>query len=221
MVKKKCSFKTKNVFQHPTKYDDNGLSLNKRSSRKLNGLHVNNKNDSDKKLKITKNNNLQKGNLYILLTRLPFTNSKIIFNSSNNNTNGYTNLENYIRFNEVQICDKIVLKLEPTTLKNEQREETQQKVITPKADRLKNKISNHSVTNQNADQRITRGKALKLQTEKRKQLDKIMFDKFPKNTFKMFAIQLNDINKEVEFLRTLGLICRFKSSLSVGKIKYS
>ncbi|CAI6356567.1 unnamed protein product [Macrosiphum euphorbiae] len=83
---------------------------------------------------------------------------------------------------------------------------------------LKSESSDHSVINQTPDVRITRLKTMKLQTEERKQMDQVFFDKFPNTTFKMFAIKLYDINEEVKFLRTLGLICRFKCPFT-SKVK--
>lgn len=157
--------------------------------------------------------------LYFLLHKFPPTpiiNSVPIDYQNNNHKNGYTNLEDYIQLNEVQIYNALEPKLE-TNSKLIIKKKTKRTVIPSKPLNKKNciKTENYNlVASNNTDARITRGKTIKLQKEERKQLDQMMFDKFPNNTFKMFAIQLDDITEEVKFLKKLGLTCRFKCCLN-------
>lgn len=117
-------------------------------------------------------------------------------------------------YNELEPKKEINTELVPT--KN-----TIQTAIPPISSSKKNNINNNtnSVTNQNSDVRITRGKTIQLQIEERKQLDQIIISKFPNYTFKMSEIKLDDISEEAKFLRTLGLICRFKCPLTTCKLR--
>lgn len=202
------------------KIDNNdNLSFLKKGCSDVSNLHVKNLNDSHEMMMTTTNYNFD--DLCILFKNLP--NSVIhegpLFNKKNNssNKNDYTNLEDYIQLNEVQICNKLETKTEikPELLT---MKKVEQKAVTSKSSNKKNNEKSKkvgcSVDYHNSGVRMTRGKIIKLQTEERKQLDQIIFNKFPKIKFKMFAIQLDDIYKEVKFLRTLGLTCRFKSPLT-------
>jgi len=164
--------------------------------------------------------------LYLLLEKIPSLINDVQFNNNNNNNNNnkncYTNLEDFIELNELQIYNE----LQPKILSKVQlisKVKSEETVIplnsVNKKKHLKTKPLDHLVSNQNNDVRMTRGKTIRLQREERKKLDKIIFDKYPNNTFKMFAIRLDDITEEVKFLKTLGLICRFKCPLSPAKLK--
>lgn len=222
---KKCK-KKKSVLKTQTK-NENQLSFLKTSQDDLNKLQNKNKNNLTEIMVATNNYDhlIKSHDSYLLLLKWPsiFNEVPLAEKTYNNfNKNCYTNLEDYIQLNEVLIYNElkpnIEIRQELTTT-----DKTKQSIIPlntfKNKNKLKTKTLNHSVTTHNSDVRITRGKSLKLQAEERKQLDKVIFDKFPNNKFNMFAIQLNDINKEVQFLRTLGLICRFKCPLSPVKLK--
>ncbi|XP_025417739.1 uncharacterized protein LOC112688653 [Sipha flava] len=215
-LKENTKIKKKSTLK---KDKNDNLSFLKNGYSGVSNLHDNNLNDPHKMMVNT--NNYDLGGLCILLKNLP--NSVIhedpFYNKKDNssNKNDYTNLEDYIQLNEVQICNKLEAKTEikPKLLP---MKNVNQKVGTRKSLIKKNNIATKevggSIDYQNIDVRMTRGKIIKLQTEERKQLDQIIFNKFPKIKFKMFAIQLDDIYKEEKFLRTLGLTCRFKSPLT-------
>ncbi|XP_060847432.1 LOW QUALITY PROTEIN: uncharacterized protein DDB_G0286175-like [Rhopalosiphum padi] len=209
--KKKYTTQKKSISK---KKINNKLSFLKTSSNNISNLNLKNKNE----LMAASNYNhiLDNRHLYVLLTRLPPTviNGDLFDDQNNNNNNkNYTKLENYIQLNELQIYNKLEPKIDKSEMLTATKETKQTSIKSNSFNDksiMKAKTCDHSVINQSPDVRITRGKTIKLQTEERKQLDQIIFDKFPNNTFKMFAIQLSDINEEVKFLRTLGLICRFK-----------
>ncbi|XP_022181392.1 putative uncharacterized protein DDB_G0286751 [Myzus persicae] len=198
----------------PKEKINNKLSFLKTSSNDIINLNVKNKND----MMVASNYNhiiLDNRNLYVMLTKLPpsISNRNLFDHNNNNNNKNYTKLEDYIQSNELQIYNKLEPKIEKCHMLTTRKETKQTRITSDSFNNksvLKSTTSDHSVANQTPDVRITRGKSVKLQTEERKQLDQIIFDKFPNNTFKMFAIKLHDINEEVKFLRTLGLICRFK-----------
>lgn len=203
---------------------DKKLSLFKTSPIEQDSL--NKKNSFD--MTVTKHygNLVDNRSLYILLEKIPSFITDVHFGNGNNNNSNkycYTNLEDYIVLNELQIYNDLQPKVESraqliTKVKSKKPDVPLGSVNTEK--NLQTKSSeNHSVTDQNIDVRMTRGKTVKYQIEERKQLDKIIFDKFPNNTFKMFVIQLDDITEEIKFLRTLGLICRFKCLLTPAKLK--
>lgn len=209
-VKKKCTPMTK---------DDETLLFNKTSLSALSNLHVKCEDNSQDIVTTRYKKLLNNHHLYFLLQKFPpspIINPFPIDYQNTNHKNGYTNLEDYIQLNEVQIYNEPESKLETKS----------ELVITKKAKRTilpskplnkKNCVKTEKynlVTNKNSDIRMTRGKTIKLQKEERKQLDQMMFDKFPNNTFKMFAIQLDDITEEVKFLKKLGLTCRFKCLLN-------
>lgn len=199
----------------------NKLSFLKTSSNDISNLNVKNKNEM--MVASNYNNILDNRNLYVMLTKLPpsIINGYSFDDHNNNNNKNYTKLEDYIQLNELQIYNKLEPKVEKFKMLTATKETKQTDMTSNSFNNksvLKAKTCDHSVKNQTTDVRITRGKTIKLQTEARKQLDQIIFDKFPNNTFKMFAIQLYDINEEVKFLRTLGLIYRFKCPYT-SKIK--
>jgi len=184
------------------------------------------KKNGSHEMKVTNNCSCSVDNhsLYLLLEKIPSLINSVQFNNDNNNSskNCYTNLEDFIELNELQIYNE----LQPKILSKVQlisKVKSEETVIplhsVNKKKHLKTKSLDRSVSNQNNDVRMTRGKTIRLQTEERKKLDKIIFDKYPNNTFKMFAIRLDDITEEVKFLKTLGLICRFKCPLSPAKLK--
>lgn len=220
--------KKKPVLKTQTK-NDNQLSFFKRSQGDLNKLQNKNKKKITEVVNNNYNNLIKSHDSYLLLLKWPSIFNHVllgdqIYNNFNKNVNKncYTNLEDYIQLNEVLIYNELEPKIEIgqeliTTKKTKQSIIPLNSLKNKK--KFKTKTLNNSVTNHNFDVRITRGKSIKLQAEKRKQLDKVIFDKFPNNKFNMIAIQLNDINKEVQFLRTLGLICRFKCPLSPVKLK--
>lgn len=209
--------KTKNIVKKKSiskEKINNKLSFLKTSSNDISNLSIKNKNE----LMVTSKYNhiFDNRHLYVLLTKLP---PSIInrdsFDDQNNNNNNkhYTKVEDYIQLNELQIYNKLEPKIDKSEMLTATKKMKQKSMtLTSFKNKriLKAKTCDHSVTSQTSDVRITRGKTIKLQTEERKQLDQIIFDKFPNNTFNMFAIQLYDINEEVKFLRTLGLTCRFK-----------
>lgn len=208
--KEKNTIKKKHI---PKKKINNKLSFVKRSSNNISNLSVKNE------MMIASNYNHMFDNsreIYVLLTKLPpsIINKFSLNDHNNNNLNkNYTKLEDYIQLNELQIYNKLEPKVEKCHMLTDTKETEQMCMASNSFNNksvLKAKTCDHTEVNQTQDVRITRGKTMKLQTEERKQLDQIMFDKFPDNTFKMFAIKLYDINEEVKFLRTLGLICRFK-----------
>ncbi|KAE9543529.1 hypothetical protein AGLY_002329 [Aphis glycines] len=205
--------KTKNIIKKKSiskEKINNKLSFLKTSSNDISNLSIKNKNE----LVTSKYNHIfDNRHLYVLLTKLPPSIiNRDTFDDQNNNKH-YTKVEDYIQLNELQIYNKLEPKIDKsemltTTKKLKQKSMTSTSFKNKRI--LKAKTCDHSVTSQTSDARITRGKTIKLQTEERKQLDQIIFDKFPNNTFNMLAIQLCDINEEVKFLRTLGLTCRFK-----------
>lgn len=223
---RKNTFKKKKPVLKTQTKNDNQLSFPKTSQGDLNKLQNKNKNNLTEIMVANNYDHLIKGHdSYLLLLKWPSIFNEVPLDEriyNNFNKNCYTNLEDYIQLNEVLIYNElqpnIEIRQELTTT-----EKTKQSIIPLNSFKNKNKFKtktlNHSVTTHNSDVRITRGKSIKLQAEERKQLDKVIFDKFPNNKFNMFAIQLNDINKEVQFLRTLGLICRFKCPLSPVKLK--
>ncbi|XP_060859471.1 uncharacterized protein LOC132936735 [Metopolophium dirhodum] len=209
--------KTKNTIKKkslPKEKINNKLSFLKTSSKEISNLNV--KNNNEIMVPSNYKHIFDKRHLYVMLTKLPpsiiYGDSFDDHNNINNNKN-YTKLEDYIQLNELQIYNKLEPKIEKCNMLTATKE-TKQTCMTSNSFNNKSvpksETCDHSVINQTPDVRITRGKTIKLQTEERKQLDQIIFDKFPNNTFKMFAIKLYDINEEVKFLRTLGLICRFK-----------
>lgn len=218
MIKKKAVLKMK---------IDNQFFFPKTSQKDLSTLHDKNKNGSHDIMVTTAYDHLfDNRGLYILLKELswPVLNDiKVTLDDQNNNNcnkNCYKNLEDYIQLNELQIYNE----LEPKKERNTELITTKkaiQTAITPNIMSKKNKTkaNSNSVTNQNIDVRITRGKTIKLQIEERKQLDQIMFSKFPNNTFKMFVIKLDDISEEAKFLSSLGLTCRFKCPLTTYKLR--
>lgn len=155
--------------------------------------------------------------LFILVKNIPpsinYENSFVDHCSKN----CYINIEDYIQLNEVQIYNVIQPKIEKN-LELFKIKKTKKTILPSNSFNETNsfieKTNNRSLPNKSLNIHMTRGKTIELQSEQRKQLDQVMFNKFPNNTFKMFAIQLYDITKEVEFLRTLGLTCRFKCPLS-------
>ncbi|XP_025198368.1 uncharacterized protein LOC112596786 [Melanaphis sacchari] len=209
IVKKKSNFKEK---------INDKLSFIKTSSNEISNINVKNKNE----LVVASNYNhiFENRHVYVLLTKLPspLVIDRDLFNDLNNNNNkNYTKLEDYIQSNELQIYNNLEPKIEKSKMLTATKKTKQTGMTSSSLDNKsisKTKSRNHSIINQTSDVRITRGKTIKLQTEERKQLDQIMFNKFPDSTFKMLAIQMYDINKEVKFLRTLGLICRFKCPLN-------
>lgn len=213
IIKKKSIEKTNN---------NDHLSILKKGPSSLSNIPVKNLNDSHEMMVSTTNYELR--GLCILLKKLPETNEGLFDyqKNNNNNKNCYTNLEDCIKLNEVQIYNKLEAKTEikPELLTLKKANET---VVSPnslnKKNTLRTKKVGGSIDNQNFEVIMTRGKIIKRQTEERKQLDQIIFNKFPKTTFKMFAIKLDDFSEEVKFLRTLGLICRFKSPLTTYRTK--
>lgn len=215
--KKKNTLKKKSL---PKEKINNKLSFLKTSSKDISNLNVKNNN----KMMVPSNYNhiFDKSHLFVMLSKLPpsiIYGDQFDYNNSNNNNKNYTKLEDYILLNELQIYNKLEPKKEKCLMLTATKEPKQTRMTS-------NSFNNKSIlksetcseVNQTPDVRITRGKTIKLQTEERKQLDQIIFDKFPNNTFKMFAIKLYDINEEVKFLRTLGLICRFKCPFT-SKVK--
>lgn len=190
----------------------------KTASNDLKNLLSKNKQNSHKMTLTTKCGNLlDNRELVILLNRIPTDDQ--INNNNMNNKNCYTNLEEYIQQNEVQIYNKHEPKETKTDLITRKPKRT---IMQSKPLKKQNnlEITNSDNYDKKSDSIITRRKTVMLQTEERKQLDQMMFDKFPNNTFKMLcAIQLDDINKEAKFLRKLGLTCRFKCPLSTSSIK--
>lgn len=216
IIKKKSTRKTSN---------NDHLSILKKDSNGLDNEHVKNINKSHGIMVTTTNYDDSRG-LCILFENIP----KLVINEGplrgqkNNcsNKNGYTNLEDYIQLNEVQIYNKLKAKTEikPELLTMEKDNQTvESSNSSDKKNNRRSKKVDGLVNCQNSEVRMTRRKTIKLQIEERKQLDQLIFNRYPKNTFKMFAIQLDDISKEVKFLRTLGLICRFKSPLTIYKTK--
>lgn len=190
----------------------------KTASNDLKNLLSKTKQNSHKMTLTTKYDHLfDNRELVILLNRIPTDDQ--INNNNFNNKNGYTNLEEYIEQNEVQIYNKHEPKETNTNLITRKPKRT---ILQSKPLKKQNnlEITNSDNYDKKSDSIITRRKTVMLQTEERKQLDQMMFDKFPNNTFKMLcAIQLDDINEEAKFLRKLGLKCRFKCSLSTSNIK--
>lgn len=82
---------------------------------------------------------------------------------------------------------------------------------------LKTQMYDHSIISQDTDVRFTRSKKIKLQEENRKQLDKILLDKYCDKIIKTTFVQLDNITEKAKFLSKLGLTCRFKCPLSVLK----
>lgn len=217
--------KKKTVLKKQTK-NDNQLSFHKTSQGDLNNLQIKKRNNFTKIMGTNDYDRLiDSHDLYLLLFKWPSIFDGVPLNDQiykNLNKNCYTKLEDYIQLNEIFIYNdikpNIEIKQELTTT-----EKTKQSIIPLNSLKTKKKLKiktlSHSVSAQNTNVRITRGKSIKLRAEERKQLDKVICDKFPNNKFNMFAIQLNDINKEVQFLKTLGLICRFKCPLSPVKLK--
>lgn len=214
LMKKKTILKTNNKFL-------------KNSSNEHNNLYLSINNYSDKDIVTSNYSSLVNDyGLYILLknpssifNRIPFVDCY--------NKNCYINLEDYIQLNEVLIYNNLESKTENNS-ELYKIEKTKNTIVPSnhskntslyKKDNSIKKMYDHSSTNQNVDARITRGKTIKLQYEQRKQLDQIMFDKFPDSTFKMFAIELSDITEEIKFLRKLDLKCRFKCILRNTKSK--
>jgi len=219
LIEKKSTVKTKN---------DNQVSFLKRTSSNLNSLFVKNKNNSHE---MTVNTNcghlFDSRELIILLNKIPPSIiSRVSFddqsnNYKNNNKNCYKNIEDYIQLNEVQIYNELEpIKTETDLISRKTKRASIPSRSLKKQNNLKIKLLDQSEINEKcSDSRITRGKTIMLQTEERKQLDQIIFNKFPENTFKMFAVQLDDFTEEVKFLRKLGLTCRFKYPLSTCKVK--
>lgn len=188
------------------------------ASNDLKNLFSKNKQNSNNMTLTTKYGHLfDNRELVILLNRIPIEDQ--INNNNINNKNCYTNLEEYIQQNEVQIYNKHEPKETTTNLITRKPKRT---IMQPKPLKKQNnlEITNSDNYDKKSDSIITRRKTVMLQTEERKQLDQMMFDKFPDNTFKMLcAIQLDDINEEAKFLRKLGLTCRFKCPLSTSSVK--
>lgn len=105
---------------------------------------------------------------------------------------GYTNLENHVQLNEIQVYNY----LKPVMVEEKPK---------PELSNSLNKKKNLKAINQITNRCITRNEALKLQIENRKKLDQVMIDKFPNITFKNVVIQLCDIFKQIKFLKNLGL----------------
>lgn len=224
---KKKNSSTKNKSTVKTK-NDNPVSFLRRTSNNLNpSLVVNSKNNSHE-ISVNKNcgNLVGCRELVILLKKIPpsiitrvsFDNQTV--NSKNSNKNCYTNLEDYIQLNEVQIYNE----LKPMNTNTDSISKKTKRAILPskslkKHTDLKATIDHPEMNKTLSDTRITRGKSILLQTEERKQLDQMIFNKFPENTFKMFAVQLDDFTEEVKFLSNLGLTCRFKCKLSTRNVK--
>lgn len=219
--RKKTLMKKKSILKKSNNQCING-------SNDHNNFYVNINNYSDNNIVTTDYSSLVNNyGLYILLknnppsifNRIPFVDCY--------NKNCYINLEDYIQLNEVLIYNNLEPNIENKSelYKIEKTKKTNLPSNYPKnhnlyeKDDFRKKIFDHSSTNQSVDVRITRGKTIKLQYEQRKQLDQIMFDKFPKNTFKMSVIQLSDITEEIKFLRKLDLKCRFKCILRNSKSK--
>ncbi|XP_050438214.1 probable WRKY transcription factor protein 1 [Adelges cooleyi] len=210
---------------------------------KANYIGYNNTNDTDiyDKLLNKYDHVLNGRKLFIVLTKLPSisqtqllpnhpnfnkNNKKNTNNTTNNNNNksnnnnnyrnGYKKLENFISSNEIQIYDNLGIKMNFKSQLNVAKNQELQ-IPTPTIVNSINKIKIVKQKDEQVDKRITRGKSIKQKSEERKQLDKIMFDKFPNNTFKKFAVRLDDISKEVKFLSSLGLTFRCKCPLTYNK----
>lgn len=191
------------------------------TSSDLKNVIVKSKNDYHKVMERNYKNILGNRELCILLTKIPLSQTyKVPFDDKNNNSNknGYTSIEDYIQLNEVQIYNELEPKIEKKSELPKTTGNAEQTIIPSngfkKKINLETKRYKSLITHQNNEVRVTRGKTIERKTEERKQLDQLMFDKFPKNTFKMFAVELNDISEEVKFLKTLGLTCRFKCPLT-------
>lgn len=219
LIEKKSTVKRKN---------DSQVALLKRNSRNLNSLSVINKNNSHEMTVNSKYGHLfGSRELVILLNKLPPSIiTRVSFgdqsnNYKNNKKNCYKNIEDYIQLNEVQIYNELEpIKTETNLISRKTKRAIMPSRSLKKQNDLKTKLLDHSVVNEKCSEtRITRGKTIMLQTEERKQLDQIIFNKFPENTFKMSAVQLDDFTEEVKFLKKLGLTCRFKYQLSTCKVK--
>lgn len=207
----------------PSFKKDEKSSLLKITPSKLNRLKfINNKMSREIILTNDFGHLVDNRSLYMLLKKMPSLINSVQFNNNISNKSCYTNLEEYIELNELQIYNALQPKVE-SNVQLITKVNSEQKVIplqsVNKNKNVKTNFADRSTSNQNTDVRMTRGKTIKLQREERRQLDKIIFDKFPNNTFKILDIQLDDITEEVKFLRTLGLICRFKCPLSPVKLK--
>ncbi|XP_050529593.1 uncharacterized protein LOC126899092 [Daktulosphaira vitifoliae] len=219
-MEKKITIKAKNNIQLPLEK----IKID-RFKVKLNSVSDINKNDIPN-VKVSNNTEriLNGRKLYIVLTKLPLSignrESSIIDDQNNNySRNGYKKLENFINYNEIQIYNNHEFGFTSGRDKYPKNSQSISLPILQNGSSKKKVIKQKKLVDEQINERITRGKIIKQKTEERKQLDKIMFDKFPKDTFKKLDVQLNDISKEVKFLSTLGLRCRCKCPLTNGKIR--
>ncbi|VVC29537.1 Hypothetical protein CINCED_3A016715 [Cinara cedri] len=134
-----------------------------------------------------------------------------------NNHHSYNKLENHIQLNEVQIYNNHETKI--LEKKSGLITVEKPKPVPSNSINKNKKLKTNLVNDQIINPRITRSETIKLQTEERKRSDQVLIDKFPKNIFKNVVIQLYDIVEQIKFVRMLGLICRFKCSLTNSKIK--
>lgn len=194
----------------------------KTASNDLKNMFSKNKQDSPKITLTTRYGHLfDNRELVILINRIPTSlKNSVSTEDQINNKNCYTNLEDCIQQNEIQIYNKHEPKKTETDLITRKPKRT---IMQSKPLKKQNNLditTNSDNYDKKSDSIITRRKTVMLQTEERKQLDQMMFNKFPNNTFKMLcAIQLDDINEEAKFLRKLGLTCRFKCPLSTSNVK--
>jgi len=190
----------------------------KKSSKDIGNLNV--KNNNEIMVPFNYNHNIDNRNLCVMPNKQP---PSIIYggpfdDNDNNNNKNYTKLEDRdILLNEFKTCPELEPKIDKCHMLTVTKETKQTRMTSNFFNNkrvLKAEICDNLIVDQTPDVRITRGKIIKLQREKRKQLDQKLLDKFPKNTFKKFNIKVYDIKKEVKFLRTLGLIYRFKCPFS-------
>lgn len=211
MRKKKSMLKIKNVEQlvHP-KISQSDLSI----------LHVENKNNFNASVCDL----LGIRELYILLENVSWpviNNEKNTLHDQNNNKR-YKNSEDCNQFNEFQFFNE-----------QEQKKETKSELVNTKTflptaispsnlikkNGIQTGTKTNSAINKYTDVRITRGMTTKLKIEEREQLNQKLINKFPDITFNKCFVKLDDISEKAKFLKTLGLTCRFKSSLTTLKLK--
>lgn len=168
------------------------------STRDFNSLHVKDKTHSNK----------------MIVTPIQICD---IQNNNQNKNIGYTNLENLVELNKTQVYKY----LKPMVVENKSELITVENTKpVPSTNSLKGKnCLKTNYINNRFNGPITRSEAVKIRAENKKKLEQVMIDKFPKNTFKNVVIHLWDIVEQVKFLKTLGLVYRYKCSFTNCKIK--
>lgn len=176
-------------------------------------------NNSYKKLVIVSNYNFYEDDFYKFIKSKSGSINEDPFDKQNNiSSTSCTNFKNDCLLNDIQHKQSEV-NLEACSMPESIiKEKTKLAVLSSKPKRKNITIKptrgcgDHSIINQSTDVRITRGKKLQLEIEKRKELDQILLNKYD-GLLKEPVVELQNIAVKIQFFSKLGLKYSHKCSV--------